>query len=419
MCAPSHGADALVMLDRLGRTFALVRETGGPALAVLATISFVSQLGIAIMLPLLPLYGLHLGATPTELGLMTTAFAVANGVSQFGSGFLMERFGSRRFVLVGTGVYAGANALIASASTAWALIGYRGVAGIGGGVNMVATRLYVSHSADPKRLAFFNSILSAAASAGSVLGPALGGIVAASADLRAPFLIVAATSALAFVAATFLPRPRGERERDATRHVAEPAGGVWTRSVFVLLAANLLLLIGFGGWITSYAPFATSRLGWTPFDVGIIFTVFGLGDITLGPWLGHLADRTGRRRMAMLASIPIFLFGLVLVLGLPKPVFYAISFLTGASLTAFNASWFALLTAAVPGRQRGRVFGVVSAVAQAGTIIGANGAAALWQAVDISAGLILASCAALGAGLVLALLPREARPGPVAAAPAD
>lgn len=409
------------MLDRVRRAIQLVRETGGPALAVLATISFVSQLGIAIMLPLLPLYGLKLGATPTELGLMTTAFAIANGVSQFASGSLMDRFGSRRFVLVGTGIYASANALIASASSAWALIGFRGIAGIGGGVNLVATRLYVSHAADPKRLALVNSIISAAASSGSVLGPALGGFVAASADLRAPFLIVAGTSALAFVAALFLPRPRGERERDAASPVAAPAGSVWTRSVFVLLAANLLLLIGFGGWITSYAPFATERLGWTPFDIGIIFTLFGLGDITLGPWLGHVADRTGRRRMAMLASIPIFLFGFVLVFALPKPFFYAISFITGASLTAYNASWFALLTTAVPGRQRGRVFGVVSAVAQAGTIIGANGAAALWQAVDISAGLILASFAALGAGLVLALLPREIHAAPLAAvaAPAD
>lgn len=410
------------MLDRVRRTIQLVRETGSPALAVLALISFVSQLGIAIMLPLLPLYGLTLGATPTELGLMTTAFAVTNGISQFGSGFLMDRFGSRRFVLVGTGIYASANALIATASSAIALIGFRGVAGIGGGVNMVATRLYVSHAADPKRLAFFNSIISAAASSGSVLGPALGGIVAASSDLRMPFVIVAMTSSLAFVAAIFLPRPRGEGERHAAAGTSAPAGSVWTRSVFVLLAANLLLLIGFGGWITSYAPFATERLGWTPFDVGIIFTLFGLGDITLGPWLGHVADRTGRRRMAMLASIPIFLFGFVLVLGLPKPFFYAISFVTGAALTAYNASWFALLTTAVPGRQRGRVFGVVSAVAQAGTIIGANGAAALWQAVDISAGLILASCAALGSGLVLALLPREVRAAPLgaaAAAPAD
>jgi MFS transporter, DHA1 family, tetracycline resistance protein len=227
-------------------------------------------------------------------------------------------------------------------------------------------------------------------------------------DLRVPFFIVAVTSALAFVAALFLPRPKPRPHETGT--AAAPGARVWNRTVFILLAGNLLLLIGFGGWITSYAPFVTTRLGWTTFDVGIIFTFFGIGDITLGPWLGHLADRTGRRRMAVLSSIPIFLFGFIVFFGLPKPFFYAISFVTGAALTAYNASWFALLTTAVPSARRGRVFGVVSAVAQAGTVVGAMGATAIWQLTDVGGGLILSSVPALGAGLVLLLLPAEVRP---------
>ena len=390
-----------------------LRASGSPALAVLATISFVSSLGISIMLPLLPLYALSLGASPLQLGLMTSGFAVANGVAQFPSGFLMDRYGARRFVVAGIGTYAAANVLIATAPTAVALIGYRVVAGFGGGINMVATRLYISQTAEQASLAFFNSIISAANSAGSVLGPGFGGLVAVAGDLRAPFFIVAGTSALAFVAALFLPRPT-PRPHDAGT-LTSAGGRVWNRTVFVLLAGNLLLLIGFGGWITSYAPFVTTRLGWSTFDVGIIFTIFGIGDITLGPWLGHLADRTGRRRMAVLSSIPIFLFGFIVFFGLPKPFFYAISFVTGAALTAYNASWFALLTNAVPSARRGRVFGVVSAVAQAGTVIGALGATAIWQLTDVGGGLLLSSTAALCAGLVLLLLPREIRP---AASPA-
>ena len=385
-----------------------LRASGSPALAVLATISFVSSLGISIMLPLLPLYALSLGASPLQLGLMTSGFAVANGIAQFASGFLMDRYGARRFIVAGIGTYAAANVLIATAPTAIALIGYRFIAGLGGGVNMVATRLYIAQTAEQASLAFFNSIISAANSAGSVLGPGFGGLVAAGGDLRAPFFIVAGTSALAFVAALFLPRPKAQAH--VTGAAATAGGRVWNRTVFILLAGNLLLLIGFGGWVTSYAPFVTTRLGWSTFDVGIIFTIFGIGDITLGPWLGHLADRTGRRRMAVLASFPIFLFGFIVFFGLPKPFFYAISFFTGAALTAYNASWFALLTNAVPAARRGRVFGVVSAVAQTGTVIGALGATAIWQLTDVGGGLILSSTAALGAGLVLLLLPAEIRP---------
>jgi MFS family permease len=389
-------------------------RAAGPPLVVLAAISFVSSLGISIMLPLLPLYALALGATPLQLGLMTSGFAIANALAQFASGFVLDRYGARRFIVGGVGTYAAANVLIASAGTAVALIGYRAVAGLGAGTNMVATRLYISQTAEAGSLAFFNSILSAATSAGNVVGPALGGLVAAASDLRTPFLIVAGTSAVAFAAALFLPRPRA---LETPSGAVAPVAGVWTAPVFILLAGNLLLLVGFGGWITSYAPFATERLGWTTFDVGIIFTVFGIGDITLGPWLGHLADRTGRRRMAVLASIPIFLFGFVLFFNLPRLFFYAISFVTGAALTAYNASWFALLTTAVPARRRGRVFGVVSAVAQGGTVLGALGASAIWQLTDVGGGILLASSAALGAGLVLLLLPKELSPAASPAVP--
>lgn len=388
----------------------------GPALPVLALIQLVSQLGIAIMLPLLPLYGLSLGASPLELALMTSAFSVANAAAQLGSGLLLDRFGPRRFLSIGTAVYAASNALIASAQSATALIAFRGAAGIGGGINLVASQLYIAQVAERARLAFFNSVLSAARSAGSVFGPALGGVVAAGGDLRAPFVIVAATSGLALVATLFLPRP------SAVAHPSASTGGtagLFSRTVLTLLAGNLCLLIGFGSWVTTYSPFATERLGWSTFDVGLIFTLFGIGDITLGPWLGHLADRTGRRRMAMLASIPIFLFGFVLVLGLPKPFFYAISFVTGAALTAYNASWFALLTAAIPAARRGRIFSVVMAVGQAGTVAGALLASTLWQLFGVQWGLIVGSFAALAAGFVLLALPRGASPARRDPAPAD
>ncbi|HEV8470628.1 MAG TPA: hypothetical protein VGR46_13565 [Candidatus Limnocylindria bacterium] len=43
-------------------------------LAILAGMTFVSSLGVSMMLPLLPLYGLALGASPVQLGLMPPAW---------------------------------------------------------------------------------------------------------------------------------------------------------------------------------------------------------------------------------------------------------------------------------------------------------------------------------------------------------
>ena len=390
------------MISRLGA----LRSLPTPLL-ILAAMTFISSLGISMMLPLLPLYGLALGATPVELGLMTSAFAVANAMAQFATGFLNDRFGPRRFIAGGIATYGAANALIAGAPTATALIGFRAIAGFGAGANLVSARLYVAQVADRARLSFANSIISAASSAGNVAGPAIGGLLAAAFTLRAPFVAVAATSAVAFVAALWLPPTR-----ITDVHEAGPAEttAFIDRSVLVLLVSNFLLSAGFGGWITSYAPYATARLGWTTLEVGVLFTLFAIGDITLGPWIGRLADRTGRRRIAIAAGFPVALFGVALVGGFPRVLLYFTAYLAGAGLTAFFSSWYALLTIAVPAARRGRVFGVVSAIGNVGTVAGALGASAIWQSIDLGLALVVASCAALAASLTLIFLPSERQP---------
>ena len=393
--------------------FAGLRALPTPLL-ILAGMTFVSSLGVSMMIPLLPLYGLALGASPIQLGLMTSSFAVANAVSQFGTGFLNDRFGPRRFIAAGMAIYGAANALIAAAPNAVTLIGFRALAGFGAGANLVSARLYVSHVSERHRLAFSNSIISAASSAGNVAGPAIGGLLAAALTLRAPFVAVAATSAVAFFAALFLPRlVIAEAEEAGAETRSAP---LFDRSLLILFISNFLISTGFGGWITSYAPFATERLGWTTFEVGILFTIFAIGDITLGPWIGRLADRTGRKRVAVASGFPVALFGIALVLGFPRLLLYATAYLAGTGLTAFFSSWFALITIAVPAQRRGRVFGVVSALGNIGTVVGALAAAAIWQAADLGIALVLASFAALGASLVLILLPADRTPA--VAAPA-
>ena len=50
------------------------------ALFLLAAIALIAQIGISIMLPLLPLYAVQLGASPAVLGLLTSAFAVTAAI---------------------------------------------------------------------------------------------------------------------------------------------------------------------------------------------------------------------------------------------------------------------------------------------------------------------------------------------------
>lgn len=385
---------------RLGRALGAI----GPALWLLAAIGFISQVGISVMLPLLPLYATELGAPPFVLGLLTGAFAVTNAIGQLGSGLLAERFGPRRLMTAGLGFYGFMNALIATAASAPWLFGWRTAAGFGGGAMIVSERIYLAQVVEPARRAFANGIVSAGQSAGTVTGPVLGGIAASIGGLRAPFVIVAATSAIALVGTLFLPPPvRSATETDADR----PDEAVDLRPLAMLLLANLALLASYGGFITTYATLATTRLGWTLVDVGIAFSFFGAGSILLGPWLAHLADRIGRRRVATVAPLTLLAFGLTLVLELPRPAVFAAAALGGGGLTAFTASWYALLADSAGPRRMGRVFGIVSAAATIGIVIGSVSAAELWTRVDITAGMMVGVLAPLvTVSAMLAFRPR-------------
>lgn len=379
-----------------------------PALALLAFIGFISQVGISVMLPLLPLFASELGATPFVLGLLTASFAVTNAIGQLGTGFLTDRFGSRRFMSGGLGLYAAMNALIATSAAAPWLIAWRSLAGFGGGAMIVSERIYVTEVTHPARRAFANGIVSAAQSAGLVMGPAVGGLAASIGGLRAPFVIVAATSAIAFVGTLFLPRPKR----------VEPAAGAPTdvepipyRSLALLLVANMAIMASYGAFITSYGPMATQRLGWSTLEVGIAFSFFGAGSILLGPPLGHIADRYGRRPVAALSTLPIAGFSLGLVLGLPQAATFALATLAGAGITGYNASWFALLADVAGERRRGRTFGIVSGISNGGIVIGALAAADLWSRVDIAAAQVFAMGAVLAAGAaILAFRPPSRQP---------
>ncbi len=404
--------------------------------------AFVTQIGVAVMLPLLPLYAQQFGATPIVLGLLTSAHAVMSAVGQLAGGFLTERFQARRLVTFGIGLYAGANLLIATAAAALPLIAYRGLAGLGGGVNQVAERIYLTEVTERTQRAFSNGILSAAGAAGSVLGPAFGGllVVVGGGDLRIPFLIVAGTSTLATVGSLFLPRPSGRGEahdaalmpeveadvsvllpaseaeaRVGSDELGEPSArtqrelveATGRRPIVVLFFANLALMAAFGAFITTYAIFATETLGWSTVDVGIAFSMFGLGSVFLGPWLARQADRTGRRRMAIIGCVPVICFALVFAAGAPNVLVYAAAIAGGGGLTGFEASWFALLAAATDEGRRGRVFGTITALSNLGVVVGALGAARIWEQVDIHVSVVMTAVLFGLAGLVMVAFPPD------------
>ena len=104
----------------------------------------------------------------------------------------------------------------------------------------------------------------------------------------------------------------------------------------------------------------------------------------------------------------IFLFPLAFVAEAPRPALYAAAIIAGAGVTGLEAAWFALLGEATDGGRRSRAFGTVSSVANLGIVIGATGAALLWERTgDVGYGMLLVGVATIISGVALASLPRD------------
>jgi MFS family permease len=388
-------------------SLAALRELS-PALALLAGIALVAQIGISIMIPLLPVYATTLGASPNVLFWLTSGFAITSTVGQLAAGTFAERFTPRRQIPAGSAFYAASNVLIATATSALPLVVFRAMAGLGGGVMLIAERLYVVQITESGRLAFANGVLSAAGSVGAILGPVLGAALA-GVDLRFPFVLVAVTSSIYAIAALRLPRPAPHAVDQAAKAnpdaapaaAAAPTLRDQARVLGPLLLVNLCLSATFGSWITTYGVYATTQLGWPAGDVAWVFAYFGLGSIFLGPYLSRQADRRGRRRFAALGLALVLGWASLLLLGLPQAILFPTAILAGGGLTVSQSSWFALLGAATSGGRRGRSFGLITALSNIGIVVGAFAATTAWNRFDVHAGL---STSLVFIGLAMAAL---------------
>src|SRR5262249_61119422 len=100
------------------------------------------------------------------------------------------RFGSKRLVHVGAGVFAGVALLCRLARSVGALIGLRMLQGVGAAVMLPASLALLSHAFPDARarasaVAFWASIVSL----GFAAGPALGGLLPSAVGWRAGFFI--------------------------------------------------------------------------------------------------------------------------------------------------------------------------------------------------------------------------------------
>jgi multidrug resistance protein len=288
-------------------------------LLVLMITAFVDMVGTLMIIPLLPFYAKNFGASGFMVGLLVSAFAIAQLLSAPMWGRFSDRYGRRPALLVGLGASAIAYVIFAYSNSLLLLFLSRLVQGSGGGTVSVI-QAYVADALEPKERAKGLGWLSAATSAGVALGPVVGG-VALAAGQHAPGLAAAALCVLNMgFAWKFLEESRDMVEARSTKHVP---GRSWKAIARVVThsaepASRLVWIyaIGIGafqGMNAILALFLAARYGVTEATIGFFFTYVGvLSVLTRAFVLGWVIDRLGEAKLSRLGQTLLAL-GLVLI----------------------------------------------------------------------------------------------------------
>ena len=276
---------------------------------------FVDMVGFLMILPLLPFYATRLGASPFLVGLMISAFAVAQLATSPVWGRLSDRHGRRPMLMLGVSISAVSHALFALACSEWAmgtlprpwlialLFVSRFVQGAGGATTGVV-QAYVGDAIVPEDRAKALGWITAATSAGVMLGPALGSI-AAVAGPAAPGL---AAAALCGVNLVFVRNWLPESASDAARAhaAAAPRGSLVARMAEVLgqprrpvarlIWIYTLGMMAFMAINAVLALYLQARFAMTEKTIGYVYTFVGtislvMRSVVLGPAVRRFGER--------------------------------------------------------------------------------------------------------------------------------
>jgi len=274
-------------------------------LAVLMCGNFLVMAGMTMIIPFLSLYlKQDLGLTDEhEIGVWAGLIFAANFVTSFLFqplwGKLSDRYGRKMMLLRSGFGMSFVMVLMGFAAAPWHLLVLRMLNGVISGFVPAAVSL-VSATTPRERMGFAMGTLQSGGTAGAILGPFIGGLLADSFGFRPIFYITGTLLFLASVISWISVKENFDREAAANQEQISVIKGF--RELMAIRQLPVLLVITF---LIQFAmlspmpliPLFVEHLHGTSenlaFYAGFVGSVTGISNMICAPLLGRLSDRIG------------------------------------------------------------------------------------------------------------------------------
>ena len=372
--------------------------------------SFLGPASIGVYTPSLVALRESFHTSNAVAGATVSAFAIVLAASQLLYGPVIDRFSARVVLASGLVLYGGASLLAAWAPHVGVFLAARGLQAAGVAAGLVVGGALVSDHFPPERRAAAMGTLQSFNAFGGSLGPVIGSaIIALGFAWQADFVALAVVGFLvAGGVLAFLPRQAAPAQRFSLAAIV---------GVLRLPATLSVTLLGFAQYyghvsLITLAPVVLREAaGLQPQWIGLLLLPQTVGVMLGAPIGGRLADRWGRRRVAMLgAGLTAACYGAYAAVVALVPGAAAVPLLAlaqagfGLTMGMGVAAQLVLMVEWLPAR-RGTAVGTYAAVRYTGAAVGPllGGAlmdrGTLWSPFALETAL-LAAAALLAGGLL-------------------
>ncbi len=372
---------------------------------------------MTIILPLLPFYAVHFGASATVVGLLVSSYAFCQLIAGPVLGNWSDTTGRKPLLIASQlGTFVGF-LVLASATSLWMVFLSRIIDGLTAG-NLSLAQAYIADVTEPQHRAKSFGVIGIAFGIGFLVGPGISGFLSQY-SYTYPILAAAALSACSVICtATLLPKvephttvegpagPGGKRLglldwSKYAEYFARPGLGklLWE---FFFFAFPFSLFIG------GFALFASHRYQWNGHavgakEVGYVLAYVGfLGIILQGGLMGRLVKKFGERNLVWSGYLSAGIGYSLVALTRTIPQLLGASTVNSYGMGVLRPSITALITHKAGKHEQGIVLGLTQSITSITSIVAPVIAGVLIDRNLLSAWALLVAVFSF-AGLVLAL----------------
>lgn len=275
------------------------QAVGRPLAVVLGLLTIFGPISMDLYLPVLPALTAELRSTTSVAQLTITACLLGLAIGQVVAGPMSDRFGRRKPLIIGVIAYTVTSVLCALSPTVETLILARFVQGLAGAVGIVIAQAAGRDVYSGGKLIRYYGRLTVLGGLAAIIGPVIGGQLAAVTDWRGVFLFLAAVGVAILIASLVIFRetlPQDRRITGGLSHTLNDFRRLLADRMFV----GAVLITGFTySAIFAYLSGATYILqgmyGLSPQGYSFAFGLNSLGFVIFGFISGRLAEHWSER----------------------------------------------------------------------------------------------------------------------------